>query len=167
MPWLKHNSTDILLFFRFSLLWSFERWDLSIVVNQQSSDHRGTTPHEQTMFSVPAVPDLSTTTILSAGALLSFALYYSLFSRAYKFPKHAPKLAKQSYPIVGSLKFFTARWDFFQDEIARSETGNFSFFLGKHPVVGLSGEQSRKVFFDNRGLGFSEGYVLAYSRILE
>lgn len=72
-------------------------------------------------------------------------------------PPNAPKQLRESYPILGSLRFFTARWDFFRDAVKSSPTGNFSFFIGKHSVVGLSGPESRKVFFENSGLGFAEG----------
>ena len=34
----------------------------------------------------------------------------------------------------------------------RSKSGNFSFWLGKHHVVGLTGEGPRKLFLDNRNL---------------
>ena len=36
----------------------------------------------------------------------------------------------------------------------RSKTGNFSFWLGKYHVVGVSGEAARKEFLDNRHLNF-------------
>jgi sterol 14-demethylase len=74
------------------------------------------------------------------------------------FPPQAPKLASQNYPIVGALGFFTERWTFCKRASAQSATGNYSFHLGKHRVVGVSGEEGRKVFFENKQLGFSEGY---------
>lgn len=88
---------------------------------------------------------------------LIFCICY-LSSRT-AFPPKAPKVARHNYPIVGALGFFTERWTFCQRAIADSPTGNFSFHLGKHPIIGVSGEEARKVFFDNRQLSFAEGYV--------
>ena len=75
------------------------------------------------------------------------------------FPPKAPRVARHNYPIVGGLGYFTERWTFCQRAIAESPTGNFSFHLGKHPIIGASGEEGRKVFFDSRQLGFTEGDV--------
>lgn len=80
-------------------------------------------------------------------------------SSRVSFPPKAPKLTSHNYPIVGALGFFTERWTFCQRASAQSPTGNYSFHLGKHRVVGVSGEEGRKVFFDNRQLSFSEGYA--------
>jgi hypothetical protein len=88
---------------------------------------------------------------------LIFCICY-LSSRTV-FPPKAPKVARHNYPIVGALGFFTERWTFCQRAIADSPTGNFSFHLGKHPIIGVSGKEARKVFFDNRQLSSAEGYV--------
>jgi sterol 14-demethylase len=79
-------------------------------------------------------------------------------SSRLSFPHQAPKLASQNYPIVGALGFVTERWTFCQRASVQSPTGNYSFHLGKHRVVGVSGEEGRKVFFENKQLGLSEGY---------
>jgi hypothetical protein len=86
-------------------------------------------------------------------------LYIRYLSSRPSFPPTAPKLTSRNYPIVGALSFFTERWTFCQRASAQSPTGNYSFHLGKHPVIGLSGEEGRKVFFESRQLGFSEGYA--------
>jgi hypothetical protein len=88
--------------------------------------------------------------------LIFFICYLS--SRT-SFPPKTPKIARYNYPIVGALGFFTERWTFCRRAIADSPTGNFSFHLGKHPIIGVSGEEARRVFFDNRQFGFGEGYV--------
>ena len=80
-------------------------------------------------------------------------------SSRVSFPSKAPKLVNQNYPIVGALGFFTERFTFCKRATANSPTGNYSFHLGKHPVIGVSGEEGRKVFFENRQLGFAEGYA--------
>ncbi len=48
---------------------------------------------------------------------------------------------------------------FFRDSAKRSKTGNFSFWLGKYHVVGVSGEAARKAYLDNRVLNFDNGYA--------
>ena len=75
------------------------------------------------------------------------------------FPSRAPKLASQNYPIVGALGFFTERYTFCERASAQSPTGNYSFHLGKHRVIGVSGKDGRKAVFENRQLGFAEGYA--------
>lgn len=49
--------------------------------------------------------------------------------------------------------------DFCQSAIRQSKSGNFSFYVGNYRVVALSGEERRKLFFENHGLAFSEGYA--------
>jgi sterol 14-demethylase len=80
----------------------------------------------------------------------------------YKFPASSPPLAVNSFPILGALKFFTGRWKFFRHARDQSRNGNFSFFLGKHPVVGLSGEEGRRLFFESREMGMREGSVFTF-----
>jgi len=58
---------------------------------------------------------------------------------------------------VRSTGFFTGRWDFFRKSIAENRTGNFSFYLGKHPVVALSGDLGGQVFSENKQLDVGEG----------
>jgi sterol 14-demethylase len=103
------------------------------------------------------LPNSSLQTFLVVADSLIFCIWY-LSSRT-SFPPKAPRVARNNYPIVGALGFFTERWTFCQRAIADSPTGNFSFHVGKHPIIGVSGEEGRKVFFDNRQLGFTEGYV--------
>ena len=82
-----------------------------------------------------------------------------LFLRAPLSAK-SPPVVSDNYPIIGAFAFFTRRWDFFRHAISQSPTGNFSFHLGKWPLIGLSGEEGRKVFFESKQLGFAEGYDL-------
>ncbi len=90
-------------------------------------------------------------------AVLSSAYIY-LFSRP-AFPRNAPALTPEAFPIIGSLQFFTKRWDFFQKATAHSSTGNFSFYAGQYPIIGVAGPEARKVFLENKGLAFAEGYA--------
>lgn len=89
-------------------------------------------------------------------AILATAFFY-LFKRP-SLPNNAPPLATESWPIIGSMQFFTERWDFFQRQMAHSPTGNFSFYAGDKIVVALSGEESRRIFFEHKHLGLGEGY---------
>lgn len=49
---------------------------------------------------------------------------------------------------------------FWKNSVARSKTGNFSFWLGKYHVVGLSGHANRKFFLDHKNLDFVDGSAL-------
>jgi hypothetical protein len=93
--------------------------------------------------------------ILSTAILVSALLY--LFKRP-SLPNNAPPLVSESWPIIGSMQFFTQRWDFFQRQMAHSPSGNFSFYAGDKIVVGLSGEESRRIFFDHKQLDLNQGY---------
>jgi hypothetical protein len=94
-------------------------------------------------------------------AVLSIAILTTAFIYTFQrpsLPKNAPPLVSEAWPIIGSMQFFTERWDFFQRQIAHSPTGNFSFYAGDKPVIGLSGDESRRIFFESKHLGFAEGY---------
>ncbi|KAF2207132.1 hypothetical protein CERZMDRAFT_122786 [Cercospora zeae-maydis SCOH1-5] len=98
---------------------------------------------------------------LAIGCLLfltSFVLY--VFHKP-AFPKNAPKLTSHNtIPLIGAVKFFTRRIDFMSLGQSHSPTGNFGFYAGMHPVIGLSGKsvEQRRVFFEDKRMGFSEGY---------
>lgn len=73
------------------------------------------------------------------------------------FPKTAPKQIKEGYPLLGALRLFTSRADFYKEARSHSNSGNFSFYFGKHRLVGMSGVEGRKTFFDSKDLNMSEG----------
>lgn len=91
--------------------------------------------------------------------IIAFTLLFIFVFRHPSPALKAPKLLSyyESYPILGAVRFFTARFDFFRDAIRSSASGNFSFWLGQHFVVGLSGDESRHVFFQNSTMGIAEG----------
>lgn len=89
-------------------------------------------------------------------AILATAFLYAV--RRPSLPKNAPPLTTEAWPIIGSMQFFTQRWEFFQRQMAHSPTGNFSFYAGDKPVIGMSGDEPRRIFFDSKQLGFVEGY---------
>lgn len=98
--------------------------------------------------------------ILVVLGLCSLFVSYVIFSPRQSFSPHSPKQISDQYPIFGALRFFSERWDFYRDAIAESKTGNFSFYLGKYGVIGFSGRQARKDFFESKILSLHEGYVL-------
>jgi len=72
-------------------------------------------------------------------------------------PKSAPKLLREGYPILGMLRFFSDREGFCHDGARASRSGNFSFYFGKHHIIGVSGLDGRKTFFESKDLNMSEG----------
>nr|POE78416.1 putative cytochrome p450 [Quercus suber] len=67
----------------------------------------------------------------------------------------APPFTSDRLPIVGSLRFFTRKC-----ASKESNTGHFSFWLGRHHVVALSGESARKFFLECPSLDFIRGAPL-------
>lgn len=72
-------------------------------------------------------------------------------------PKRAPKLVREGYPVLGTLRFFSARRDFYYDAVASSQSGHFRFYFGKYRIVGLSGLEGRKLFYESKDLNMAEG----------
>ncbi|KAF2797426.1 cytochrome P450 6A1 [Melanomma pulvis-pyrius CBS 109.77] len=75
------------------------------------------------------------------------------------FPLAAPPLLKESLPIVGALRFFSARANFCKDGASKTKTGNYSFYFGKYRIVGLSGVEGRKTFYQSKDFSLFEGYA--------
>lgn len=103
-------------------------------------------------------------TILSL--CLGICAAYLYLRPALATPKGAPPLLKEDWPIVGTFRFFTARWDFFKEAIANSDTGHFSFHVGNKHAIGLSGDDGRKAFFESKDLDFAAGFVHETPRII-
>ncbi|KAH8593173.1 cytochrome P450 [Bisporella sp. PMI_857] len=101
---------------------------------------------------------------ITAPALLILTCLFLLSIRRPTPPAKAPKLLSffDNYPIVGATRFFTSRLAFFHDGMRASKTGNFSFWIGKNFIIGLSGDESRRVFFQSSQLGMAEGYVILF-----
>ncbi|KKA17947.1 Uncharacterized protein T310_8106 [Rasamsonia emersonii CBS 393.64] len=89
--------------------------------------------------------------------LISFLAYLSYTPRV---DKRSPAFTSDTVPFVGSWGFFTRKQIFWDNAVAESKTGNFSFWLGKHHVVGVSGEAARKMYLDHRDLDFVAGAAL-------
>ncbi|CAJ2511398.1 Uu.00g070230.m01.CDS01 [Anthostomella pinea] len=81
-------------------------------------------------------------------------VFFQVFRRS-TLPSNAPKWFKNGdWPVMGTLRFYKTRGDWFIDALRSSPTGNFSFYVGKKQVVGLSGPEGRKTFFESRDLNF-------------
>ncbi|KAH7141378.1 cytochrome P450 6A1 [Dactylonectria estremocensis] len=96
---------------------------------------------------------------VSVYVLIALALYLAfgdIVSRP-SFPKTAPKVHR-GLPVFGSLDFFRSRGDFLRSGKLQSETGQFSFYYGPHPVVAVSGSGGKTTFYGDRGLDFNEGF---------
>jgi hypothetical protein len=74
-------------------------------------------------------------------------------------PKAPPYVKFGDSPILGAWQYFGKRYDFFRANQAASKTGNFSFFVGKLPVVAITGHEGRKTYFDTKELNMGAGYV--------
>ena len=101
---------------------------------------------------------------ISIFALIALAVFIQRFLWRPALPANAPKPTKSNWPIIGDLGFFRERWDWWNTAVAQSSTGNFSYHIGQNTVVGVSGEKGRKWFFDNKDLGFSEGYAVLFGQ---
>ncbi|OGM45751.1 hypothetical protein ABOM_005525 [Aspergillus bombycis] len=56
----------------------------------------------------------------------------------------------------------TRSWEFCHESMTASPTGNYSYYLGRDCVVGLSGPQGRKTFFESRDLDLDQGVGLFF-----
>lgn len=72
------------------------------------------------------------------------------------YPKDAPKVVSE-WPILGALRLYKDRRDFFLEAANRTNTGNFSTYVGKHQIVGVKGPEARKSFFEAKELDMTEG----------
>ncbi|CAD0099993.1 unnamed protein product [Aureobasidium mustum] len=98
----------------------------------------------------------------SQGYLTAVSVILGLFA-AYLYvagrylPEGAPPLVKGDWPLIGPTDFWTRRWDFFKEATKASVNGNFTFHVGKHVVVGVSGDDARRAFMEKEidGQGFS------------
>ncbi|KAF2754804.1 cytochrome P450 6A1 [Pseudovirgaria hyperparasitica] len=100
--------------------------------------------------------------VLVALILLSTLATYLLQQPG--FPENAPKLHHEDRWVVGTRAYFSKRWDFFRDAAARSATGMWSFHVGRLPIIGLSGPEGRKVFFESKQLDMSKGYAVLFGQ---
>ncbi|KAM0723681.1 hypothetical protein Q7P37_000669 [Cladosporium fusiforme] len=94
-------------------------------------------------------------------ALASFTVLTAAFLYAFSrpaLPKNVPPFTTEAWPIIGSMQFFTQRWDFFQRQMAHTPTGNFSFYAGDKPVIAISNEEGKVPFYENKHMSLAAGY---------
>ncbi|KFA54601.1 hypothetical protein S40293_02211 [Stachybotrys chartarum IBT 40293] len=94
-------------------------------------------------------------------AIVLLAYYVLYHGTSYEPAKGSPKQwTAYHWPVIGSsLHFFARRRDMFLVGRGVFPSGYFSFFVGKKHVVGLSGAQARRVFFETKGLSLAQGFV--------
>ncbi|KAI0107076.1 cytochrome P450 6A1 [Nemania sp. FL0031] len=88
----------------------------------------------------------------------------ALLTRVFRrpaLPKNAPMWYKKGdWPIVGSLEFYYGRRaDFMKEALRATKTGNFSFYIGKKQLIGISGPEGRKLFFESKDLNFPQAFA--------
>jgi hypothetical protein len=95
-------------------------------------------------------------------ATLCIALH-RLLSRP-TLPAHAPVLTTTNLPLLGDINFFLRRWTWWLKSMSASPTGHFTYNIGSYTAVGVSGPTGRKLFFDSKDLGLSEGYAVLFGQ---
>lgn len=91
--------------------------------------------------------------------MIFFCFVRIVFSRRPILPLNAPPLWKpDDWPVLGALRFFTQRTDMVLDAVAAnqssgSQSGNFSFYIGKRHVVGIGrAQEARIAFYESRDM---------------
>ncbi|EED18907.1 cytochrome P450, putative [Talaromyces stipitatus ATCC 10500] len=102
----------------------------------------------------------SPVTISLAGLLATLISLLAYMSYSPPIDKRSPAFTSDTVPFIGSWRFFTQKLPFWRNSMALSKTGNFSFWLGKNHVVGVSGEASRKMYLESRSLHLIKGITL-------
>ncbi|KAF2178413.1 putative cytochrome P450 [Zopfia rhizophila CBS 207.26] len=102
----------------------------------------------------------SLATLGLAGFIATFISFLAYLSYSPRANKKSPAFTSDTVLFLGSWRFFTHKLRFWKNSVENSKTGNFSFWLGKNHVVGVSGEAARKMYLDNRGLHLIKGITL-------
>ncbi|KAI0485527.1 cytochrome P450 6A1 [Xylaria cf. heliscus] len=94
--------------------------------------------------------------LLTTAATLLFRVFWRP-----AFPANAPKWYKKGdWPILGAIEFYYGRRaDFTREALQASKTGNFSFYVGKKQMIGVSGIEGRKLFFESKDLNFPQAFA--------
>ncbi|KAH8703353.1 putative cytochrome P450 [Talaromyces proteolyticus] len=102
----------------------------------------------------------SPVTVYLTGIFTFFLAFLTYLSYTPSVNKKSPVFTSYTTPFIGSWGFFTEKWHFWQRATRGSRTRNFSFWLGKNHIVGLSGESARKMFLDHPNMDFVSGAKL-------
>jgi cytochrome P450 len=73
-----------------------------------------------------------------------------------------PPTVRDNYPFTGPVGFWTERWTWYKRQRDQAPNGTFSFNVGPNKIIALSGEQGRRMFFESRHLGLTEGYAVLF-----
>ncbi|KAI2483438.1 hypothetical protein Ptr902_05755 [Pyrenophora tritici-repentis] len=109
------------------------------------------------------------TTSPTLALLYGLAVFLPIYAVVHTFvirplPANAPQEIRDNYPISGAWGFWMRRWDWYRQRISQSQTGHFSFHVGSHPVVALSGDSGRQLNFESKDLGFAAGYAVLFGQ---
>lgn len=86
--------------------------------------------------------------------LCTLAAFHPLLTRK-DLPKNAPRLVA-GFPLIGAVQFFTSRLPFVTRERSNSpKSRNFSFFLGRFPVISLGGPDGRSTLLEAKDTDLS------------
>ena len=82
--------------------------------------------------------------------------------RSYQLSAPGVILRNTSEPCLFALCcILTTRFrKFWQDSVAKSKNGHFSFWIGKNHIIGISGEAARKMYLDSHDLDPIGGIML-------
>ncbi|KAI0121124.1 cytochrome P450 [Xylariales sp. AK1849] len=105
--------------------------------------------------------------VFQAPATLGLAAFITVFVSFLTYLLHKPSIDKKApgfvsdtIPFFGAFNFYARPWEWWQTASRKSKTGHFSFWVGKHHVIGVTGEAARKMFMDNHDMDFSSPQVL-------
>lgn len=97
------------------------------------------------------------------GALM-IAVGVLAFAYNVAVPQGSPRRIKSgNYPIVGAIDFFRKRADFCWQAIRESPTGLYSHTIGMYHIVGISGVEARKKYFESKDLSFTDAYQIMFN----
>ncbi|VUC25709.1 unnamed protein product [Clonostachys rosea] len=103
-------------------------------------------------------------TIMWAVVMAGLTFLLHLLTTRPSLSHAVPKLWKpDDLPILGAWRFYSHRQEMYYDAQTSTDTGNFSFFIGKKHVVGVSGPEGRKTFFDTKDLVLHDGFSALFA----
>jgi cytochrome P450 len=111
---------------------------------------------------VACVSASPTLLILSVSAAIFLAYTLAHYFVIRRHPANIPHLVRDNFPITGPVGFWTERWSWYKRQRDAAPNGNFSFNVGSHTMIALTGEEGRKLFYDSRHLGLREGYSVMF-----
>ncbi|KIM74625.1 hypothetical protein PILCRDRAFT_828049 [Piloderma croceum F 1598] len=95
-------------------------------------------------------------------AALSSLLLCLGISYVYLFPgiDAAEIHTLRGFSIVNAWTFLNKRYDFLRSNFEKTGHNLFAFKIMQHKVIAISGDEARKIFFNNSGLNSTDGAML-------